>query len=192
MDLTQFLRSRLGAARTADLKRAGFSERTLASALSNGVITRLQRGVYVTKGADPDVVAAFRANGRLTCISAARFYGLWVLREPETLHLSCGNGLPNPRVVDHAGVTHPPHPYLPVAGVADVLIHALRCRPELESLVMVQSAVSQALLSPDYLRSNWRVPAMAGRGLLWGGSFPGRILCWKSWLMSTSPGQDSG
>lgn len=158
MDLTQFLRSRLGAARTADLKRAGFSERTLASALSNGVITRLQRGVYVTKGADADVVAAFRANGRLTCISAARFYGLWVLREPETSHLSCGNGLPNPRVVDHAGVTHPPHPYLPVAGVADVLIHALRCRPELESLVMVQSAVSQALLSPDYLRSKLAGP----------------------------------
>lgn len=118
----------------------------------------MQRGVYVTKGADPDVVAAFRANGRLTCISAARFYGLWVLREPEATHLSCGNGLPNLRVVDHAGVTHPPHPYLPVAGVADVLIHALRCRPELESLVMVQSAVSQALLSPDYLRSKLAGP----------------------------------
>ncbi|WP_343226367.1 type IV toxin-antitoxin system AbiEi family antitoxin domain-containing protein [Paenarthrobacter nicotinovorans] len=87
MDLTQFLRSRLGAARTADLKRAGFPERTLASALSNGVITRLQRGVYVTKGADPDVVAAFRANGRLTCISAARFYGLWGTSRTRNLAL---------------------------------------------------------------------------------------------------------
>ncbi|WP_308292494.1 hypothetical protein [Paenarthrobacter sp. UW852] len=42
--------------------------------------------------------------------------------------------------------------------MADVLIHALRCRPELESLVMVQSAVSQALLSPDYLRSKLAGP----------------------------------
>jgi hypothetical protein len=40
-----------------------------------------------------------------------------------------------------------------VAGVADVLLHALRCRPELEALVMVQGAVSQALLGPDFLRS---------------------------------------
>nr|WP_223943524.1 type IV toxin-antitoxin system AbiEi family antitoxin domain-containing protein [Arthrobacter sp. StoSoilB20] len=158
MDLPQFLRSRHGVARTADLKRAGFSERTLASALSSGSITKLQRGVYVTQGADSDVVAAFRANGRLTCVSAARFHGLWTLRKPEALHLSCGNGLPKPGIVDHACITHPPHSYLPVAGVADVLMHALRCRPKLESLVMVQSAVSQALLSPDYLRSKLTGP----------------------------------
>ncbi|MEO3942087.1 type IV toxin-antitoxin system AbiEi family antitoxin domain-containing protein [Paenarthrobacter nicotinovorans] len=158
MDLPQFLRSRHGVARTADLKRAGFSERTLASALNSGSITKLQRGVYVTQGADSDVVAAFRANGRLTCVSAARFHDLWILRKPETLHLSCGNGLPKPGIVDHACITHPPHSYLPVAGVADVLMHALRCRPKLESLVMVQSAVSQALLSPDYLRSKLTGP----------------------------------
>jgi very-short-patch-repair endonuclease len=40
-----------------------------------------------------------------------------------------------------------------VAGVADVLLHALRCRPELEAVVLVQSAVSQALLTTDFLRS---------------------------------------
>jgi len=34
-----------------------------------------------------------------------------------------------------------------------VVIHALRCLPELEALVMVQSAVSQALLSTEFLRS---------------------------------------
>ncbi|WP_311214679.1 MULTISPECIES: type IV toxin-antitoxin system AbiEi family antitoxin domain-containing protein [unclassified Arthrobacter] len=158
MDITDFLLSRHGAARTADLQRAGFSERTLATAVGSGMIIRPQRGVYVAKGADPDVVAAFRANGRLTCISAARFYGLWILRQPEAVHLSCGNGLPNPAIVDHASGTHPEHPYLPVAGVADVLMHALRCRPELESLVMVQSAVSQALLSPGYLRSKLSGP----------------------------------
>ncbi len=140
------------------MQRAGFSERTLATAVGSGMIIRPQRGVYVAKGADPDVVAAFRANGRLTCISAARFYGLWILRQPEAVHLSCGNGLPNPAIVDHASGTHPEHPYLPVAGVADVLMHALRCRPELESLVMVQSAVSQALLSPGYLRSKLSGP----------------------------------
>lgn len=153
MDLTEFLRIRHGAAKTADLKRAGFSEKTLATAVASGSVSKLQRGVYVGKGANPDVVTAFRTNGRLTCISAARFYSLWVLRKPTTLHLSCGNGLAKPDIVDHASMTHPPHSYLPVAGVADVLIHALRCLPELESLVMVQSAVSQALLGPDYLRS---------------------------------------
>ncbi|WP_286176128.1 endonuclease domain-containing protein [Pseudarthrobacter sp. PvP004] len=56
-------------------------------------------------------------------------------------------------VVHHGACLHPAHSYLPVAGVADVLIHSLRCLPELEALVMVQSAVSQALLSTDFLRS---------------------------------------
>ncbi|MBU8869074.1 type IV toxin-antitoxin system AbiEi family antitoxin domain-containing protein [Paenarthrobacter aromaticivorans] len=153
MNLIEFLQSRHGAARTTDLKRAGFTERSLSEATRSGAIERVQRGVYVTKGADPDVVAAFRANGRLTCISAARFYGFWTLHDPDILHLTCGNGLPNPAVVNHALALHPRHPYLPVVGVADVVMHALRCLPELESLVMVQSAIALALLTPDYLRS---------------------------------------
>ncbi|WP_419201340.1 endonuclease domain-containing protein [Paenarthrobacter nitroguajacolicus] len=81
-----------------------------------------------------------------------------MLHEPEAVHLSCGNGLPNPKIVDHASGTHPPHSYLPVAGVADVLMHTLRCRPELEALVLVQSAVSQAFLSPHYLRAKLAGP----------------------------------
>lgn len=153
MDLVEFLRLRHGVARTLDLQRAGFTERKLAAAIESGLATRLKRGVYAAKGADPDVVAAFRLNARLTCISAARFYGLWLLHKPQDLHLSCGNGVPAPAIIDHTSCAHPRHPYLPVAGVADVLLHALRCRPELESLVLVQSAVSQALLGPDFLRS---------------------------------------
>ncbi len=42
---------------------------TVIMAVDTGLVTRLKRGVYVTKGADPDVVAAFRANGLLTCVS---------------------------------------------------------------------------------------------------------------------------
>jgi len=91
-------------------------------------------------------------------MSAAGFYRLWQLRvsaagsEVGRLHLSCGNGTPKENVVDHSNCTHPAHPYLPVAGLADVLLHALRCLPELEALVMVQSAVSQGRITVDFLR----------------------------------------
>ncbi len=47
---------------------------------------------------------------------------------------------------------HPPHPWLPVAGLADVLIHALRCLPEVEALVMVQCAAQRGDITVEFLR----------------------------------------
>ncbi|MCM0615482.1 type IV toxin-antitoxin system AbiEi family antitoxin domain-containing protein [Paenarthrobacter sp. TYUT067] len=153
MNIENFLHSRHGAATTRTLLTAGFTRRVLANAVRDGRVTRLHRGVYTSRKADPDVVAAFRADGLLTCVSAARFYRLWTLGDPGSLHLSCSTGQARRGVVHHGACLHPAHSYLPVAGVADVLIHSLRCLPELEGLVMVQSAVSQALLSTDFLRS---------------------------------------
>ncbi|MCZ9882393.1 type IV toxin-antitoxin system AbiEi family antitoxin domain-containing protein [Arthrobacter sp. B2a2-09] len=165
MDVVQFLRRRGGAARTAQLLRAGYPKSALAKGVRNGTVNVLRRGIYTIEGADPVIIAALQANGVLTCVSAARFYNLWQLHEPggvqgsrssqrsEGLHLSCGNGLVRDGVVDHARCTHPGHPYLPVAGLADVLIHALRCRPELESLVIAQSAISRGLITTDFLNA---------------------------------------
>ncbi len=164
MDVVEFLRRRGGASRTAQLLRAGFPKSALANGVRNGTISILRRGIYTIEGGDPGIVAAFEANGVLTCVSAVRFYNLWQVQVaggvqgrlsspiPEALHLSCGSGLVRDGVVDHARCTHPRHPYLPVAGLADVLIHALRCRPELESLVIVQSAVSRGLITTGFLR----------------------------------------
>jgi len=41
-----------------------------------------------------------------------------------------------------------------VAGLADVLIHAMRCLPEAEALVMVQCAVGRGDISLSFLRGN--------------------------------------
>lgn len=133
------------------MKRAGFSRSQLSAWVRSGRLVRPLRGVYATAGAETDVVSAFRENGRLTCISAARFYGLWVLHRSDVLHLSCGNGVPRPGVVDHAPCGFPSHPCLPVAGLADALLHSLRCLPEFESLVMVQSAVGRGDITAGFL-----------------------------------------
>jgi very-short-patch-repair endonuclease len=39
-----------------------------------------------------------------------------------------------------------------VAGLADVLLHGLKCLPEFEALVLVQSATGRAQISADFLR----------------------------------------
>jgi very-short-patch-repair endonuclease len=157
MDVVQFVGYRGGAVKVRDLAAAGFTRHQLSTAVREGSLVRPLRGVYAIQGADDDVVAAFRANGLLTCRSAARYYSLWSLgrtspASPASLHLSCGNGLARPGIVDHAPCTHPKHPQLPVAGLADVLLHALRCLPEPEALVMLQCAVGRGLITTDFLR----------------------------------------
>ena len=79
-------------------------------------------------GAAPDLVAAVLANGLLTCVSAAPHHGLWRLHAPEQLHLLCGHGAA-PGAVIHRGSVVPPEFPRPVAGLTDILLHALRCLP---------------------------------------------------------------
>ncbi|MBP1135183.1 very-short-patch-repair endonuclease [Arthrobacter sp. PvP023] len=131
---------------------AGFQRAELEAAVAGGLLFRPLRGVYATTTADDGVLAAFRSNGRLTCISAAPYYNLWALHPAQALHLSCGNGVPKAGVVDHSSCTHPKHPSLPVAGLADVLLHALRCLPELDALVMVQCAAQRGDITAEFLR----------------------------------------
>jgi very-short-patch-repair endonuclease len=96
--------------------------------------------------------AALCHSALLTCLSAAPTYQLWTLHEPRSLHLSPGHRAAPLGTVVHGRCFHPRHPWLPVAGLADVLIHALRCLPTVESLVMVQSAAGRGDISLDFLR----------------------------------------
>jgi len=152
MDLFTFLRPRGGAAKRSQLVAAGFQRAQLEAAVAGGLLFRPLRGVYATTTADDGVLAAFRSNGRLTCISAAAYYNLWALHPAQALHLSCGNGVPKAGVVDHSSCAHPKQPSLPVAGLADVLLHALRCLPELDALVMVQCAAQRGDITAEFLR----------------------------------------
>lgn len=61
--------------------------------------------------------------------------------------------MPTSKIVEHGRTRHPKHGWLPVAGLADVLLHSLRCLPELESLVMVQSAAGRRDIELDFLYS---------------------------------------
>lgn len=149
MDIGTFISTRGGAARTSVLIGAGFSRKHIEAALKDGHVHRIRRGVY---GVQPQAsfAEALLRNSVLTCLSAAPAYGLWTLQPATSLHLSAGHKAMDG--VRHAPCRHPSHPYLPVAGLADVLLHALRCLPELEALVMVQSAVSQGAITVDFLR----------------------------------------
>ncbi|MEQ4518705.1 type IV toxin-antitoxin system AbiEi family antitoxin domain-containing protein [Pseudarthrobacter sp. B907] len=152
MNVAMFLSSRGGTASTADLARAGFSRSQLTRAVAEGVIARIRRGHYgLPQGASAHR-AARELGAKLTCLSAAPSYGLWTLLPAQRLHLCVGHRATPSGSVAHGRCRHPRHPWLPVVGLADVLMHALHCLPELEALVMVQCAVGRGDISLPFLR----------------------------------------
>lgn len=156
MDLATALRSRGGTARRRDLLKAGVSAWTLRKAVERGEVEAPARGLLALPQSPDALAEAYRHGGIITCVSAAPFHLLWQLHEATEFHLACGNGLERPGVVFHNSLSRPPLIGLPVAALADVLVHALRCRPAAESLVMVQCAVVRGDSTVEYLRKRLR------------------------------------
>jgi very-short-patch-repair endonuclease len=96
-----------GIATRHQLVGSGVSRAELSAAVSTGQIVRVRRGHYGSPGTHPDALRAVRIGGRLSCLSAARTYGLWAGRS-ETLHL---------RVPTNAGRLRLDSPRAPVSVV---------------------------------------------------------------------------
>lgn len=62
----------------ADLVALGISRKNVAWLVAEKVLIRQRKGFYTTAQADPAVVVAARANGKVGCMSGARVHGLWV------------------------------------------------------------------------------------------------------------------
>ncbi|MDQ0731219.1 type IV toxin-antitoxin system AbiEi family antitoxin domain-containing protein [Arthrobacter sp. B1I2] len=153
MDIEAFLRRRGGVARTETLRRAGFARTRLDKAVAAGCIVRVRRGVYGLPNEAGVLGFALQHNALLTCLSAAPAYQLWTVEKAGVVHLSPGHRKAVPGTVTHGRILHPVHPWLPVAGLADVLIHAQHCLPVLEALVMVQCAAQRGDVTLEFLRS---------------------------------------
>ncbi len=150
--LLQFLHRRGGVARTRELLAAGVRERDLARAVNAGMLNRPRAGIYALPGADPVLVRCAATNSRLTCLSAAEHYGLWTLRKPDKVHVLRPDGtFSSERAVVHRSSWVSGERNGWIASKADVVLHALGCLPELEALVLVESASRQGI-SLDFLR----------------------------------------
>ncbi|MFJ6001055.1 DUF559 domain-containing protein [Arthrobacter sp. NPDC092385] len=140
MTLEQILRSCGGVARTGALLKRGVGERVIERHVDDGTVLRVRRGVLALPDAPSDFVRALSAGARLTCLSAAAHYGLWCIRPASELHVS-RPGRSAEGCTNHRGRAVPPHPRLPLVGLADVLVHVLQCRPAEESAPMVECAL---------------------------------------------------
>lgn len=152
MDIETYIRQRGGVARTSTLRRAGCTRTRIDKAVAAGRIVRVRRGVYGLPDEARVLGLALQHNALLTCLSAAPAYQLWTLQGAAAIHVSPGHKKTVPGTLTHGRILHPVHPWLPIAGLADVLIHALRCLPVLEALVMVQCAAQRGDVTVAFLR----------------------------------------
>ena len=154
MDILEYLQKAGGVARSAQLLHAGFSRRDLLRLRESGA-NQPRRGVFVLPGCDEDYQSAIKYNGRLSCASAAAHYGLWLRQQPSRLHLACNHGHGS-GFVRHRTIRFDGHPFVPVAAVEDVALHALGCLPPPASTAMATSAIRLHGVSPELLARELR------------------------------------
>jgi very-short-patch-repair endonuclease len=142
MELVTALETLGGVARTAHLLKAGVRRSDLAR---GAAALRLRRGVYALPGCRADYREAILANGVLTCVSAAKDLGLWLRDEPGRIHLSCDHGRAPGHLTAHRGLRFRPHSMLPLADIADAVVHALVCQPAEVSVPLAASALRKGL-----------------------------------------------
>lgn len=112
------------------IQQYGCSRSEVRRAADAGRIDRVRQGVYALPDLDPDIVTAAAHGGALTCASALRAWGVWVLPEPDrSIHVWLGKA---GRAHAHPGCACSVHfsvgrSALGLAPVADCLIHAYRC-----------------------------------------------------------------
>ncbi|MDX2375503.1 endonuclease domain-containing protein [Microbacterium sp. LRZ72] len=171
------VRAQGGVARSARLIEAGTPKWAITDAVALGLLVRLRRVWVATPDADRELVAAARAGVVLSCVTAAKRRGLWVL-DAEHLHVA---------VHAHSGAVHasgatvhwkapivPRPPGILEDALENVLVLVAGCQPREAALAVWESALRQQLVDPLSLE---RMPLPAAA---------------RELLASASPWSDSG
>jgi very-short-patch-repair endonuclease len=135
-------------------------------------LTRVRRGVYASSSACTDVIAAAAHGGTLSCESAARHLGLWVLDDHE-LHVWIRGDQHQYSHGDHpcACVVHwhdapSPDRSFEMPSVPRILLQVRRCRGDEHFFVALESARRLRLIDAAGLRSLRRALNARGRRLV--------------------------
>ncbi|GAT74787.1 endonuclease domain-containing protein [Microbacterium hydrocarbonoxydans] len=143
--------SRLGGiARGTTLQGLGFTRQSLAADVKRGTIDRVRDGVFAV-GLSGERRTAVEHGGALTCVSALREAGIWVLSADDRPHVWMGahrHPLRHPgcRCVSHHYRGRPP---LGAASIEAALLHLYRCAGDEAFFAAYESAWRRSRLSRD-------------------------------------------
>lgn len=137
-----------GIATSSQLVAAGVKARELTDAVRGGHLLRPRRGVYALPSATPLALAAVRQGGRLSCVSAARSYGLWGGVDGRT-HVrvpSHATRLPPGDAVRH-WVDGEPHRECWRVSIADCLRSVVGCASREMAVAVIDTALSAGVVT---------------------------------------------
>lgn len=177
VDETQLFRAFLGVLTTAQLLRAGVMKRMLRAALASGAWARVRRG-WIACAPDAEAVAAVRAGGAVSCLSAMAHLGAWQPRRAHG-HVRRADGQRDRRALPAKGC----RPYgenPPVRAAVDDLETsfrcALRCADPEQLIAVADSIVHRQLATLEELRG-------------WAATAPQRV---RALLELVEPSSESG
>jgi len=149
--VSTFVRAAGGCVSTRRLRDAGIADDTLRAAVAAGDVLRIRRGWYVIPDLPDERMGAAAAGGAVSCVSALRMYGVWVLGD-QGLHVRCAPG------TSHGNGVHRRHlgsGAIQVGGIDDIgaaLSVASRCMPLEGAVASVDSALNRGLVSTSVVQ----------------------------------------
>lgn len=168
MDVEEWLDGRSGIAHRADALAAGFTAYALTAAIRRGRLRLARRQWLYTRTCTSPLLTAAQLGARLTCLSAARNHGLWLIDDGRT-HLSVRR---NAAVRSAPGLRFhwgdpvvPPDRFELVEPVENVLGHVADCQPFESAVVVFDSAIRTAAVTYAQL-ARWQRRSTAFRRLV--------------------------
>ncbi|MFT4235763.1 MAG: DUF559 domain-containing protein [Microbacterium sp.] len=139
-----------GIAYGSRLQQYGFTRDALSALVRAGTLTRLRMGVYALATVDRDIRTAAAHGGMVTCSSALRRMGVWMLTEGDALHVWMGEKGRVHRHPDCHCVTHfgrGDGEGFGVVPIETALVQLQRCAGDEAFFVALESALNQRLLT---------------------------------------------
>lgn len=146
------------------LRELGVRDWDIGRARHDGRIIRIRRAWYALPHADPDVCAAVRVGGMITCLSLLRKLGVWTPPHAD-LHVSLAANASRLRSAESRFIPYSPSPgirlhwrTLPHAtldareSLTGALVEALGCADDREVVAMVDSALHGGHVTRSALR----------------------------------------
>lgn len=159
-DVERWINEHGGLAHGIDVRQAGFSRRDIEHAQAADLVRRVRRSWLYTRTAHRGQVAAVRAGGRLTCVSAAERAGLWV-PQTSSIHVAVTPG--SSRFARSELIVHwsqgpaPTARRSPEEPLLNVLFHVASCLSRTDALGIWESAIHHAEVDAALLnRIQWR------------------------------------
>jgi very-short-patch-repair endonuclease len=114
-DIDDEIRRLGGAAKTVELRMAGFSKSQLAAAIRTRRLLRPRKAWYVLPSTPPALAAAVRVGGRATCVTALHHHDVWLTDHIPLVHVAVHRAASRLRAVSN--------PRERQTAVGDAIVH---------------------------------------------------------------------